>query len=271
MQRTILRVPFRFSPKTDIWNRGECGNVIVQIEKCLESHAGARLRAGVKWSLAGKGDMEKLRSTLEAHKSALDIALEMVTLYELKTWDVDNFASAGLTVWARTLTREIKTDTAELRNDTSAIKDDTEQILLEIARLRSRLPKDEYRQNSSFILKRYLEDLTTYAESSYAASAIDYRESPPVGFPSDQEVKILESAKEMGDRPEYPADSGKDEMIESLIDNNPTSESPSRPRIKVILDGSQEMLNGVQVNKEAIEKSIRRRASSHLNPAGKSW
>jgi hypothetical protein len=63
-----------------------CGGVVVQIEQCLERHgcgerSGAGLRAGTRWSLVGKGDMEKLRSSLEAHKSALDIALEMVTLY----------------------------------------------------------------------------------------------------------------------------------------------------------------------------------------------
>jgi hypothetical protein len=61
-----------------------CGNVVVQIETCLESHVGTRLGTRVKWSLAGRGDVEKLRSTLEAHKSALDIALEMLTLYALK-------------------------------------------------------------------------------------------------------------------------------------------------------------------------------------------
>jgi len=35
----------------------------------------------VKWTLFGRDDMDKLRSSLEAHKSALDIALDMVALY----------------------------------------------------------------------------------------------------------------------------------------------------------------------------------------------
>jgi hypothetical protein len=108
------------------------------------------------------------------------------------------------------LTREIKADTTELRNDTTAIKEDTEQILREIARLQSRLPKDQNRQNSSFILQRYLEDATTYAESSYAASMIDYGEpSHPVGIPESEEVRIQESAEETDDRLEYSEDSGE--------------------------------------------------------------
>jgi Fungal N-terminal domain of STAND proteins len=59
-----------------------CGGVVSQIEASLEKHGGefARLRKGAQWSWGGKFDMEQLRSSLEAHKSALDIALQMVEM-----------------------------------------------------------------------------------------------------------------------------------------------------------------------------------------------
>jgi hypothetical protein len=62
---------------------------------------------------------------------------------------------------------EIKADTEELRNDTAAIKDDTTQILAEIARLQARLPQDDrIRGGAGFTLQRYLDNLSSYAETS---------------------------------------------------------------------------------------------------------
>lgn len=57
-----------------------CGGVLEQIETSLQKHAGGGITPAVKWTLSGRDDMDKLRSNLEAHKSALDIALDMVSL-----------------------------------------------------------------------------------------------------------------------------------------------------------------------------------------------
>jgi len=58
-----------------------CGVVLEHIEASLQKHSGGGIRRGMKWSFEGRDDMNKLRSSLEAHKSALDIALDMVALY----------------------------------------------------------------------------------------------------------------------------------------------------------------------------------------------
>jgi hypothetical protein len=57
-----------------------CGVVLEQIEALIRKHAGGGVEPAVKWSISGKDDMNKLRSSLEAHKSALDIVVEMVSL-----------------------------------------------------------------------------------------------------------------------------------------------------------------------------------------------
>jgi hypothetical protein len=57
-----------------------CGGVLQHIERFLDKHAEGRVKSGVKWSLAGRDVMDKLRSSLEAHKLALQIALEMAAL-----------------------------------------------------------------------------------------------------------------------------------------------------------------------------------------------
>lgn len=68
------------------------------------------------------------------------------------------------------MTREIKNDTTQIRNDTEAIKQDTSEILQEIARLRAQLPNDQAIaqpniEASETMLARYLDDLTSYAET----------------------------------------------------------------------------------------------------------
>jgi Fungal N-terminal domain of STAND proteins len=58
-----------------------CTGVVAEIELTLKRHEGTGLAKAARWSAIGQGDISKLRSSLEAHKSALEIALDMVTLY----------------------------------------------------------------------------------------------------------------------------------------------------------------------------------------------
>jgi len=73
-----------------------------------------------------------------------------------------------LLIWIpRTLAREIKADTQEILNDASAIKQDNAQILAEIAQLQEQLPQGENRRSAGFMLERYLDNLTSYAETVF--------------------------------------------------------------------------------------------------------
>jgi hypothetical protein len=65
----------------------------------------------------------------------------------------------------RSITREIKGDTSKILDESAAIKEDTTQILLEIERLRAQLPEDSRLITPNIILERYLDDMTSYAES----------------------------------------------------------------------------------------------------------
>ena len=56
-------------------------SVVAEIELTLNRQSGSRLAKAARWTAVGQGNISKLRSSLEAHKSALDIALDMVTLY----------------------------------------------------------------------------------------------------------------------------------------------------------------------------------------------
>ncbi|KAF4434918.1 hypothetical protein FACUT_7578 [Fusarium acutatum] len=91
----------------------------------------------------------KIALNLEAHKAALELALDMLSLH---------------------VTKEIKNDTSEIRIETSAIKDDTAQILEEILRLQQRLPKQG---GNDYTLQNFLEEMTTYTEKALYGSSID--------------------------------------------------------------------------------------------------
>jgi hypothetical protein len=57
-----------------------CQVLLLEIQRLVEKYSGSGVINGSKWTLAGSEDVTKLRLSLEAHKSALEIALEMVTL-----------------------------------------------------------------------------------------------------------------------------------------------------------------------------------------------
>ncbi|RSL73065.1 hypothetical protein CEP53_000899 [Fusarium sp. AF-6] len=150
---------------------GNCHLVMTEIQTCITKYSQDRLKTRVAWAINGQGDINKLRSSLEAHKTALEIALDMLALH---------------------LTKEIKTDTTEIRNDTTAIKEDTTQILEEIARLQARLPRDAAAAAANdFILQRFFEEMTTYTEKALDAahSEADANSSKALSFNEDPEER----------------------------------------------------------------------------------
>ncbi|KAF5608382.1 uncharacterized protein FSUBG_4600 [Fusarium subglutinans] len=127
-----------------------CNSVVVELQECITKYGGdSRLKSKAGWAINGQGDVAKLRSNLEAHKAALELALDMLSLH---------------------VTKEIKNDTSEIRNETSAIRDDTAQILQEILRLQQRLPKQG---GNDYILQNFLEEMTTYTEKALDGTSID--------------------------------------------------------------------------------------------------
>lgn len=76
-----------------------CTDVVVAIEGLLEKYGseGNKVLTAAKWVTVGHDDMAKLRSSLEAHKSALEIALDMVALwvFPLGSWSVANMVVAS--------------------------------------------------------------------------------------------------------------------------------------------------------------------------------
>ncbi|EXA43264.1 hypothetical protein FOVG_08275 [Fusarium oxysporum f. sp. pisi HDV247] len=153
-----------------------CNSVVVELQECITKYSGDnRLKSKAGWAINGQGDVAKLRSNLEAHKAALELALDMLSLH---------------------VTKEIKNDTSAIRNETSAIKDDTAQILEEILRLQQRLPKQG---GNDYILQNFLEEMTTYTEKAMDGASIDRGDS------STKAPSFVLEKEEGSDKPSDPA------------------------------------------------------------------
>ena len=57
-----------------------CDSVVMEIAKTLSKFEGNGIILRSQWAITGRSDMEKLRSSLEAHKTALNIVLDMLSL-----------------------------------------------------------------------------------------------------------------------------------------------------------------------------------------------
>lgn len=166
-----------------------CSAVVNDVQECIHKHQGSRVQKGIKWAAFGKGDMKELRSSLEAHKTTLGLALDMVSVYEHPQ---ANHPFSWLTIYRTTLkevkktTEEIRVNTTEIYQDTGDIKQDTARILEAIESLQARLASDDGVRHN--MLQRYLDELTTYA-----GSVIDAAESIK-GIDSDNEVPDVDTS-----------------------------------------------------------------------------
>ncbi|KAK2010007.1 hypothetical protein LZ32DRAFT_607911 [Colletotrichum eremochloae] len=152
-----------------------CNNIVGEVDGCVQAHQGSRIQKGARWVAFGRGDMARLRATLEAHKTTLNLALEMLSLTTLR--DVQQETAA------------VKQNTDVLVRDSKDLVDGTARILEAIADLQSKLPGNP----RFFMLSRYLDDLSTYAETvsddaeaRFESLTIRSAEDPDAGIASSE-------------------------------------------------------------------------------------
>ncbi|KAL2694816.1 hypothetical protein Neosp_001403 [[Neocosmospora] mangrovei] len=127
-----------------------CLDAAKDIDDVLVEHRGRF--AAVSWAATGKQNVNSLKAVLEAHRRALNLAVDTITLAMTKSIKND--------------TEDILEDTSDIKQDTADIKEDTTKILEEIARLETLIRRNIPAESSKmFLLNRYLYDLTSVAGS----------------------------------------------------------------------------------------------------------
>ncbi|KAJ2906275.1 uncharacterized protein MKZ38_002354 [Zalerion maritima] len=123
-----------------------CTDVIRDLERCIERYNETKVKGKLTWATTGKGDMARLRSALEAHKSTLGISLDMLSLTSMRE--------------LQQTTTSVDQNTSAILNQTGDIEDKVELLLQVVTDIQVRLPMGE-----NPMLRRYLEQLSNYAES----------------------------------------------------------------------------------------------------------
>jgi ankyrin repeat protein len=204
-----------------------CEEVTVQITQTLSKYESNKLITKGSWALKGKDDVTKLRSSLEAHKAALNIALDMLAI---------------------TIAKEIKADTTQLKDDTAAIKEDTEAIrseteeIVALIRRLEQLQQNKIQPDSrdQFMLQRYLDELSNYAGTVYQESVVDFSErrqaqDMPEDGASDKE-SLTAISEEQPRKVLTPTDKRSVASSTTTVDDDHSSSSPSETRADIIGD-----------------------------------
>ena len=157
-----------------------CDDVTKEMRELLRKLSSENLGRRMQWSIIARDEMNKLRSRLEAHKSAIDIALDMISMYVFPLHShiflcfnhikhINGRISGNQLTATSFLVNSVKKDTRAIRNDVADIKQNTSQIATlvhEIGLLRLHVSQLEGRGGSGgVLLERFLAESTTYAES----------------------------------------------------------------------------------------------------------
>lgn len=111
-----------------------CGTVIQDMAKIIDKHGAGRLGRHIQWSISDRDEVCRYRERLEAHKSVLEITLELASL---------------------TMANSIKEDTTEIRAEMVALRTQVIQLI----------QSGDSGVEPNHILDRYLNDSIAYADS----------------------------------------------------------------------------------------------------------
>jgi len=182
-----------------------------------------------------------------------------------------------------TVTKEIKSDTEQIKEDTMAIKGDTTEIIALIQRL-EQLQREGAAPRDQFMLQRYLDELTNYAETVYQESRADggemleYRRSrswsPPLRSASASPGKGISTPDKDNETQSavHPSSVGKDfhpnneqnhstvSTMKADIPADPLTKEPlsgeSRPKSKVEKEDYHHHINANKVIEELHEQKL---------------
>jgi hypothetical protein len=136
-----------------------CNSVLGKMTETLEPKGGRMDKA--RWAATRRDRVVELRMSLEAHKTSLELALDLLQLSLAR--DTNNTAHLIMSD-----TQEIRDVTGAIAQDTGVMRGAMGAVLEELARLRAQVAEQPTRsreEQPNVVLARFLEDMTSYAET----------------------------------------------------------------------------------------------------------
>ncbi|KAK4166988.1 hypothetical protein QBC43DRAFT_312744 [Cladorrhinum sp. PSN259] len=179
----------------------DCQKVVHEIQDYIQAQRGSR----VIWASSGKATIRNLQDKLEGHKSALSLTLDFISVLVLRDLkdDTEQIIQTG---------SAIKEDTGQIKEVTDQIHVDIHLMFAKIDQLQSQLEFQHLPPRpSDYMLKRYLEELRTDAETvlgspdhleedyqpSECGNVVDTRPSSPVSTVRETKTSLAEMSQNL--------------------------------------------------------------------------
>ncbi|KAI0161082.1 hypothetical protein GGR52DRAFT_158597 [Hypoxylon sp. FL1284] len=186
---------------------GHCSSVIDQLDagiSALSSNELPKQEKRSQWLASGRREVAQFRTSLEAHKSVLGLALDLAGATTIRD------ATSGV--------EPNKRNTIERCQNSADIVDDVSRVLVEMSQLRMRLPGEFEKREAEFSLYDYMNYLKSYAEK-----IISIKESEHQMEQSIKEIVEQEETQEREHTPEQGAFVGDSKLFGAYVGDKPDS------------------------------------------------
>ena len=153
----------------------DCDTVVTSMQRVLDEASNATTARRLQWTLTGKNNMTKLSSRLEAHKTAVVVAVSVASLC---------------------LNTGLKSNTDQILRETAALHQQMALMQLQMTTLR------QSDSTENVVMQRFMEETTSYAESviehhdlaselvlEQAEDRQELRQQPPLIPPHDSALE----------------------------------------------------------------------------------
>lgn len=196
-----------------------CSRLVNELDtsiSSLNSNELSRQDKRSQWLAIGRQEVATFRTTLEAHKAVLGLALDLAGATTIR--DVTSGVEPN------------RRNTIERHQNSAAVMEDVSRVLVEMNQLRMRLPGEFEKNETEFSLYDYMTCLKSYAEK-----IISIKES---------EHEIEQSIKEVDETADQGAFVGDQKLFGAYIGDKPDS------AIDVSVESASKSRNDVQADPE---------------------
>ncbi|KAI2621430.1 Rho GTPase activation protein [Hypomontagnella submonticulosa] len=209
---------------------GHCSGVVNELDTTISALNSSELPKQEKrsqWLAAGRKEIAAFRTSLEAHKAVLGLALDLVGATTIRdaTSDVE----------------PNKRNTIQRHQNSAAVMEDVSRILVEMSQLRMRLPGEFEKKEMDFSLYDYMTCLKSYAEQIISTKESEHEAEQNIREPeqnTDQGAFVGETqlfGAYVGDKPDSAIDVSVEPVFKTLNDALTQQDVENVPTIEELM------------------------------------
>ncbi|KAI4866852.1 hypothetical protein F4820DRAFT_238792 [Hypoxylon rubiginosum] len=212
---------------------GHCSTVVDQLDAGISALSCSKLPKQEKrsqWMASGRKEVAQFRTSLEAHKAVLGLALDLVGATTIRD--------------ATSNVHPNKRNTIERYQNSADVVEDVSRILVDMSQLRMRLPGEFEKKETEFTLYDYMSCLKSYAEKIISSMESQHEAEQSIKEAAEQERNAEQGAfvgetklfgAYLGDKPDSAIDVCVEPAPETPTDSLATPEDEKIPTIEELM------------------------------------